>query len=102
MTLNEFKALHKIKKDYCSRLKEEINNLKKSVTIIPNNEEEFLDSHCCGKRTYKTEREAMESISRGGKNKKYKPVRAYLCENGNWHLTSIRFNKYRKIQYGKC
>lgn len=99
MTLNEFKALPKIKKDYCRRLKEELNNLRKSITIVPNNEEEEFDYHCCGKRTYKTESEAMESIAKGSRNKKYKPVRAYRCENGNWHLTSMLLNKYNK--YGK-
>ena len=97
MQLSEFLNLPKNSRDYKSRIAEELKNLKQSISLTPKDDVvNAIDCHCCGKKTFATRKEAIESISNTAKNSKYRPVRAYMCENGNWHLTSMPLRNYEK------
>lgn len=101
MDLQEFNSLPKLKKSFGDRLKDEIKKLKKVIHVDSNTDLNFdCSGRCCGKRTFETEKDALDAITHRkiGKNS-YKPKRAYECENGKWHLTSMNMNEY--IDYAK-
>lgn len=62
-----------------------------------------IHRHCCGKETFATEQVAImrlrtvqNNFSDAASDKI--PCRAYECEHGNWHLTSIPMNAWERMQ----
>ena len=86
MTVKEFLALPKRLKNPRQRIRDEIERLKKEITVIPTGDTYGPEKRCCGKQTFTTEEEALANITSRCKNSK-RPFRGYQCEMGNWHLS---------------
>lgn len=101
MTPTDFLNLPKIEFGFKDRLRKQIEEIKKRIKVVPSELEVVEKERCCGKRAFKTEQDALDSIShraeRGRKNK-YKPCRAYECENGKWHLTHLTLSEWKQKQ----
>jgi hypothetical protein len=86
MTVKEFLALPKQKKGPRERIAEKIKRLREQIEVIPTDDVYGPEKRCCGKQTFATEVDALASITSRGK-KSQKPIRAYACSEGNWHLS---------------
>lgn len=87
MTLKEFRALPKRKKSPRQRIRDKIKEIRDTLEIVPSDTEEEFEKRCCGKKTFLTEQDALSGISSRRKNSR-RPIRAYKCQLGYWHLSS--------------
>jgi uncharacterized protein with PIN domain len=87
MTVKEFLALPKKLRDPTKRLRDEIERLKREITVEYTGFKEETEKRCCGKLTFATEQEALASIIPSRSKKSQKPMRAYQCNQGYWHLS---------------
>lgn len=79
------------------RILKKICKLKNSL-IVEETGDVAPPSKCCGKLTFDSEVDALAAISGGKfKNKTHKPIRAYRCEAGKWHLTSATKKSHNKM-----
>lgn len=97
MTPSEFLNLPKIEIDFKERIKRQLEELRRKIKIVPSEVEIKEKDRCCGKRAFDSEQDALDSISIRRKTG-YKPVRAYQCDNGKWHLTHLSLSEYRDKQ----
>lgn len=101
MTPTEFLNLPKIEFDFKERIKKQIEELRRNIRLVPSELDVVEKDRCCGKRVFNSEIDALDSISvrlKQGKKNGYKPVRAYECDNGKWHLTHLSLSDYRSKQ----
>ncbi len=96
--VEEFLNLPPAKEKFRDKLLKQIADLKRVITICPaeNKEEVKTKNRCCGKRAFNTEQEALDAIVQRTERNGYKPKRAYECDNGKWHLTSMKINDWYK------
>ena len=91
--VKEFLALPRLFDNPTRRLKREIAELRDTIEITPPEEViEYKPTKCCGKFTYASHEDAMSDIEPFHNGKK--PIRAYKCSEGNWHLTSMTTKQY--------
>ena len=98
MTTSEFLNLPKIKLDFKDRIRKQIEILRSKIELTPSNDEIIEKDRCCEKRAFNSEQDALEAISlspKQGRKNNYKPIRAYECDNGKWHLTHLSLSDYK-------
>jgi hypothetical protein len=87
MTVEDFLALPKRLRDPTRRLRDEINRLRREITVEYTGFVDESEKRCCGKLTFATEQEALAAIIPSRSKKSQKPMRAYRCSAGYWHLS---------------
>jgi hypothetical protein len=102
MTVKEFLALPKRLRNPRMRIRDEIERLKKEIEVIPTDDVYGPEKRCCGKKTFATKEEALAGIRSKRGEKSQRPIRAYECSEGNWHLSGQpKKNMTAEIRYFK-
>ena len=72
-------------------MQNKIDYLKKTIEVIPCDdeyEERETRMTCCNKVGYNTQQEAISDM-KTMTGRTSKPIRAYCCSEGKWHLTKM-------------
>lgn len=96
LKVKDFLDLPKQKVSPRERMRRLIQSIKSKLVIEETNEV-YEPGNCCNKTAFNSKEDALNSIGNFRKKSK-RPIRAYQCEMGKWHLTGMNKRTYDMIK----